>query len=1031
MSQTSAVGTGIIHHTHERGTASYTIQCAEDNADKVTKFCYGEDHLVLLKTNTIQAISSNDSFSDIYPLLQQLNTKCPFIDIAFGRHHGLALDSQHRVYSFGDNKYGQLGVGSIATRQSFTESIEPLLITYFEKVNQCIVAIACGSNHCLALSRSGDIYSWGDSRRGQLGNNVLSLQMLPRCIAHLPSMQSIACGPDRSAAVSRTGVLYQWGDGKPIPGAVKLPDPDPESAVQTAQCEDVEDQNNDGNPKNNENPKFYKVTKVALGMTHSLCLTECGQLMGWGLSTNGSLGSILSDKMTTTPAVIPDFSGSTVVDIECFGQCSVIQVENKGIYIMGFNDHLFDGITHRIPFHVPLGDQLTVECFGCSRNDFVMLTATSISTVTPTIATAAGTEMVISGDGMYRTSHSPTVRFVIQSATDEPMTLIQDARFMESTDDSNALCVVVDSPDLSGYALSALTLPTTAQMAIALDGCHFSADHSVWIVPQPDHDHQFEITPQCGDIGGNAQCIISSPTEYISSIAAKVKLEDIKIRFVGKHKLSDTDSDDTVDTVSAAMTDHGQIECMTPAMARGLYSVEMAIDGQRFHDIECAFRSYKVECTQCIPNTIDLSKYGADDKSVDLELKVYGFLPIDSSKVAMKCMSLSGDHGISEWLYESQSARNIHDEELKNKKEAEGKREEFKRKEMEELEALKQGQGEEEEAHNERVSKMEKEKKKKKKAAEVEEWETAMKQEMDEWAERLSERAKAQREITRKYKKEMMFLDKKEAQIPKQEEVDPDGEGFISCKVDSATLREWKTPSDVQVMITLNGSLFSTLWTMPLIHPRIKQMAPRLGLLSESTTIRMVLEGFELNDTVDEEKGHRFKVTVRENAAGNEEEKEEKEITDGIEVESDDESGCTVITVKVSGLSTVGEAVITLKYGTLFEIPCSFLVHDMVKITGVSPKELSVDGPGKMTVQCANMQDIDGQFVDQIFVRINGNEKSMTLMGSLVDDECGIEVKWDGEQQSMATIGAAKKAQIEVSLNEQQWITAKATVSIK
>ena len=772
---------------------------------------------------------------------------------------------------------------------------------------------------------------------------------------------------------------------------------DPES-----ESEDVEPAENSTNSNN------LKVRKVAIGMTHSLCLTECGRLFGWGLSGHGQLGSIATKKRVAAPTALGDFEGGSIADIECFGQCSVIQIEQKGVYVMGFNDALFDGKVHREPHHVQLSGE-RVRRFGCSRRDFVVLTATAISAVSPSIAVAQGTELVIRGHGVYRTPHRPMVQFVVSSEDQQnATTLTKEARFIQ-LDDDEQLCLSVTSPDLRAHSAA---FPLTVQMSVAPDGRHFSEAQELWAVAVPGDDEQFAISPQCGAEEGNVQCTVTSSTEYISAIASRVNLENIRVRFVGKEEEADY-------AVDARVDGQGQIGFGTPPMARGLYQVEVAVDGQQFVDIHCAFRSYKVECTQCAPEMLDLSKQTGDGV-VDLELSVCGFLPVDATRVALKCASKSGDAAsfTAECVYESQSARDIAAAELESKKEFEAQRTAIRSKEEEELDAVKASLRAEEDEHEERVAKMEREKKKKKKAEELEQWESERKQEADRWAETLRARAKAQREIARKCKRELMFSEKAESEIPRRLEADPNGEGLIRCKVDTAKLRGWPQPNDIQLMITLNGSLFSNLCSIRSIHPRIKQMAPRLGALSESTAIRMVVEGFNVEEAADTA----LTVTVRDDTAERETEIESVDV-------AVDAAGCSVVNVQVSGLTAVGEKVITLKYGDSFQIPAAFLLFDALKITAVSPKEVAVGGAGKMTLDFSG--DLDGHFVDDVFVRITANEQSVVLKGVLNDDGNGVAVEWDGEEQSLAAIGAAKKAQIELSFNEQQWVAAKQTIALK
>ena len=76
--------------------------------------------------------------------------------ISCGFNHSLALTESGRVFSWGSNKYKQLGVSD----NSLKKSNKPILI----EMNEIIIEkISCGPNHNLLLSREGDIYVFGDN----------------------------------------------------------------------------------------------------------------------------------------------------------------------------------------------------------------------------------------------------------------------------------------------------------------------------------------------------------------------------------------------------------------------------------------------------------------------------------------------------------------------------------------------------------------------------------------------------------------------------------------------------------------------------------------------------------------------------------------------------------------------------------------------------------------------------------------------------------------------------------------------------
>jgi len=79
-----------------------------------------------------------------------------------------------------------------------------------------ITAIACGGGHCLALTRAGELLTWGSGRQGQLGHGDDADAPSPRPIqmgrAGLRFV-SIAAGHAHSAATCSRFHLFTWGDG--------------------------------------------------------------------------------------------------------------------------------------------------------------------------------------------------------------------------------------------------------------------------------------------------------------------------------------------------------------------------------------------------------------------------------------------------------------------------------------------------------------------------------------------------------------------------------------------------------------------------------------------------------------------------------------------------------------------------------------------------------------------------------------------------------------------------------------------------
>mgnify|MGYP005852568865 CR=1 FL=1 len=101
--------------------------------------------------------------------------KVPMAKVGAGTHHSIWLSTKGVVYTSGRADYGQLGyrVGNMDGKGDFqlTPRRVPFPIANDPAKVGRVVDVAGGEAHSLALTSTGQIYSWGFGEYGQCGND--------------------------------------------------------------------------------------------------------------------------------------------------------------------------------------------------------------------------------------------------------------------------------------------------------------------------------------------------------------------------------------------------------------------------------------------------------------------------------------------------------------------------------------------------------------------------------------------------------------------------------------------------------------------------------------------------------------------------------------------------------------------------------------------------------------------------------------------------------------------------------------------
>ena len=147
-----------------------------------------EDNTIFLDNGTVNICGYNyngifgNNVRDKYIAQGMIKPISNIKDIKAGQYYILALDNDNSLWGWGDNKYGQIGLGH------YNNIYEPY--RFFDLNN--VEFFTAGYNTAAAILSNGDVYAWGDNKSFQLlGKNNANSVAVPTKIFSGPSEAAI------------------------------------------------------------------------------------------------------------------------------------------------------------------------------------------------------------------------------------------------------------------------------------------------------------------------------------------------------------------------------------------------------------------------------------------------------------------------------------------------------------------------------------------------------------------------------------------------------------------------------------------------------------------------------------------------------------------------------------------------------------------------------------------------------------------------------------------------------------------------
>ncbi|XP_071401090.1 probable E3 ubiquitin-protein ligase HERC3 [Centroberyx affinis] len=256
----------------------------------------------------------------------EISCHIPVSQVACGSQHSVALTKDGQVYTWGQNSRGQLGVGKRKPGVRSPQLLKSL------SVNP-LVQVSAAGDQSFALSVSGSVCGWGKNDCGQLGLGDTKDRHTPTPV-HCLNMKKtayISCGKDHTAILTKDGTVFTFGSGQ-------------------------YGQLGHNSFRDELRPRLVaelwgaKVTKVACGRHHTLALTDSKRVYSFGCGEQGQLGrGAGSHQSVPLPVQLAQETtdGHKIGNIYAGGNCSFAMCSFNEEVHEGSNSGSMDNVTQQ------------------------------------------------------------------------------------------------------------------------------------------------------------------------------------------------------------------------------------------------------------------------------------------------------------------------------------------------------------------------------------------------------------------------------------------------------------------------------------------------------------------------------------------------------------------------------------------------------------------------------------------------------------------------------------------------------------
>jgi alpha-tubulin suppressor-like RCC1 family protein len=187
-----------------------------------------------------------------------------FKEVVASTSHTCGLSQAGKVFCWGFNGYGVLGIGTVDDTYPGESNPEPVEV----QAEKRFTALFSGGAHTCALTNDGDAYCWGANWGGGLGDGTTENRSLPTLVSTTERFETLSLG-SHTCGLTPADEVWCWGQNSD--GQVGIG-----SRATTLLPQKVS--------------TTEKFSQVSAGGSHTCATTPAGALFCWGSNERGQIG---------------------------------------------------------------------------------------------------------------------------------------------------------------------------------------------------------------------------------------------------------------------------------------------------------------------------------------------------------------------------------------------------------------------------------------------------------------------------------------------------------------------------------------------------------------------------------------------------------------------------------------------------------------------------------------------------------------------------------------------------------------------